>query len=44
MGTTKNGTETKINIDDSHNCEGMKENAAYTFQAQNFTGLISLCC
>ena len=44
MGTTKNGTKTKVNIDDSHNREGMKENAAYSFQAQHFAGLICLCC
>jgi hypothetical protein len=39
-GTTKNGTETKVNIDNSHNCEGMKENAAYSSFTQDFTGLI----
>ena len=44
MGTTKNDTETKVNIDNSNNCEGMKENPAYSLQALDFTGLILLCC
>ena len=42
MGTAKNGTETKVNID--NNCEGLKENAACSFQAEDFTGLIGHCC
>ena len=44
MGTTQNGTETKVNIVNSNSCEGKKENATYSFQAQDFTGLIGLFC
>ena len=44
MGNNKNGKETKVNIGDSHNCEEIKENGPYSFNTQDFAGLIVLCC
>ena len=44
MGNNKNGKETKVNIDNSHNCEEIKENGPYSFNTQDFAGLIVLCC
>ena len=44
MGNNKNGKETKVNIGDSHNCEEIKENGPYSFNTQDFAGLIVLGC
>ena len=44
MEKNENGKETKVSIGCSHNCENTKGDEPFSFNTQDFAGLIVLWC